>query len=119
MKSHNDSLSSRNEFVRHVVNLLAAQEYSALQLLSGGKRLSGKDIQNAVAEYGRTIIPLPDAALQKIDYVAIAASKKEAWSVQCPIFTVEEGLSDLTLELRLQRGKSDNYEVTLDGLHVL
>ena len=102
-----------------VLTLLAAQQYDRLQILCGGVRLSALELQRAVAEYGRTLIPPPTEAAGLIDYVEILDSQPRAWSVRVPVFTREEGRSDLTLELTLCEAEAGGYLFELDGLHVL
>lgn len=114
-----DDLEVRNRLVAQIVEQLAYGEYKALQLLSGGRRLSAVQIEASVREYGRKIVALPASAVHEIDYVEVCGSTPRAWSVRCPIYTMEEGRSDLTLELTLHLSAPGEYGVELDGLHVL
>ncbi len=98
---------------------LAAREYQLIEMLSGGARLSAKQLEIAVREYGRTIVSMPDDAVSLINYIAIRNSNPPTWSVRAPVFTFEEGCSDLTLELTLTESESGQIRVQCDGLHVL
>ena len=65
------------------------------------------------------VCELPSVALAAIDVVAISASNPHRWSVVVPLWTVEEGRSDLSLELTLEDSGKESYEVEIDDLHVL
>ena len=104
--------------VRDVLTQLAAARYAELELLTGGVRLSASELANAIREYGRRVVPPPDAALS-LDVVPITGSDPASWSVNVPIWTAEEGVSDLTLELTVRAGPSGAYDVEIDDLHVL
>ncbi|HEX5030244.1 MAG TPA: hypothetical protein VFX78_02155 [Candidatus Eisenbacteria bacterium] len=106
----------RDDAVRRVVSLLAAAEYEAIAGLSPAGRLNATDLSDAVAGYGRTLLPLPSHAV--IDYVTIEGTSALAWSVRVPLHTREEGRSDLTLDLTI-RQQGTRYLVELDDLHVL
>ena len=41
-----------------------------------------------------------------------------AWSVTVPLYTLEDGLSDLTLELHLTRSPAMGYAIEVDNLQV-
>ena len=112
-------LASRNEVVRNVIALLAAKKYVELQRLSGGVRLLSVQIESAVRNYGRTVVPLPNDALSLIDYVAVKNSHPSAWSVYVPLFTQEEGRSDLSIDLTLIESESGSFSIELNDLRVL
>lgn len=51
--------------------------------------------------------------------LAIDGSEPQAYSVVAPLWTQEEGRSDLSLELTLVDRFSGAYDVEVDSLHVL
>jgi hypothetical protein len=103
--------------VRKVVTLLAKGDYLAVERLSGGVRLSSAELAAAVSEYGRTVT-LPPAGLEPALDV-VEHSDERAWSVVAPLWTVEEGRSDLSLSLTICRDKGQRYRIEVDDLHVL
>lgn len=113
------SVAARNETVRKVIELLAARQYRELEALSRGIRLTAEQIESAVREYGRTVIPLPSSGVALIDYVSIQNANPAAWSAYVPLFTQEEGRSDLTIDLTLVESGTDLFEVELNDLRVL
>lgn len=113
------SLTARNEIVRKVVALLAAKNYRELEILSAGIRLTADQIEYAVRDYGRTIIPLPSDGVMLIDYVAIQGAHPPAWSVFVPLFTQEEGRSDLSVDLTLKKSELGSLAIELNDVRVL
>jgi len=105
--------------VKMVINLLADKKHKEIEQLCKGVRLNAEDIEYAVKEYGMEIIPLPMEGYEKLDIIEVTDSDPKEWSVNVPIYTSEEGMSDLTLELSLIDNSSEIYRVEVDNLHVL
>jgi hypothetical protein len=108
-----------NRTVREIMTMLAKRDYHALQSHTRGVRLSAEQIESAIRQYGRTIAPYPDSAAPQLDGIQIALASTPTWSVRAPVFTVEEGRSDLTLELTVRDRPDGGCEVEIDGIHVL
>ena len=111
----------RERCVSAIVDLLVAGRYDELAHFCGGLRLSAEQLASAVAEHGCKLVQPPTSA-QPPDFVRIDASVAEAWSVVVPLYTLEEGLSDLSLELTLERDPQTppyGFRAEIDGLHVL
>ena len=108
-----------NFAVKTVTDYLAQGEYEELERLSNGIRLKANEIETAVVDYGRKIEPLPDTVYEELDVVEVDGSEPKQWSVNVPVFTFEEGRSDLTLELTIIDSCSGLYTVEVDDLHVL
>lgn len=109
----------RNVAVERFVQLLAAGDFDDLARLAPGSRISAEQMRLAVAQYGRRLVPLPPSASGLIDYVAVQGAEPDQWSVVVPLFTAEEGRSDLTLELTMRALPSGGYGVQVDDIHVL
>ncbi|MHB8875585.1 MAG: DUF7668 domain-containing protein [Myxococcaceae bacterium] len=103
--------------VRKVIELLVRRNYRAIEQLTNARRLSAEQLKSTVEEYGRTLQLPPDGDL-RIDAIEVAGARPKTWSVRCDLWTVEEGHSDLTLELTVREG-AETYSVETDGLHVL
>jgi hypothetical protein len=110
---------ARQAVVRQVVDLLASGDYLTLQTISRGVRLSASDLAHAVREYGAPLLPLPPEADSLVHYVRITNATPAAWSVVVPLFSREEGRSDLSLELTLSADGHGGFTLELDNLHVL
>jgi hypothetical protein len=66
---------------------------------------------------GMAVITLPDEALNLADVHAIAG-QRACWAVDVPLWTTEEGRSDLTLSLTISETR-DGVQLEIDDLHVL
>jgi hypothetical protein len=104
--------------VRQVVDHLVAGRYSDLEVLTKGRRLSAKDMARTINDYGRTLALPPKEAFEIIDIVRVLGTEVPQWSITMPLWTCEEGRSDLSLELTLT-AQSGGYEIELDDIHVL
>lgn len=76
-------------------------------------------MKEAVADYGREIVPAPPGGYDQLNIVEVSGRNPREWHVYVPIYTKEEGRSDLTLELTVIDSDSDLYTVQIDSLHVL
>lgn len=73
-------------------------------------------LRSAVEQYGRTLIDLPDNAFDLTQLGPITARPGSWWFVQ-PLWTEEEGWSDLDLIGGVTRTEAD-WQVYLDDVHV-
>lgn len=105
--------------VATVVDLLVDGDYESLETMSRGRRMSASDLQGAVADYGRTLVPLPPEALESLDVVAIDGAVRPTVSVVVDLWTEEDGRSDLSIELRLANTDAGAVEVEVVDLRVL
>lgn len=104
------------ELVENVLSLLVAGDFQGIERLSNGERLTAKEIEDAVREYGRTLIRPPSGDFE-IEEIALRGPGLTGWSVVCELWSREEGRSDLSLELTVLR-KSDCAVVEVDNLRV-
>lgn len=105
--------------VRRVVTMLAQGDYGALERLTKGDRLTAAEIAEGVRECGGKLIPPPDEAFDRLDVVEVEGAQPREWDVNVPLWTAEEGKSDLTLELTLRENREEIYDVEIDNIHVL
>ena len=80
-------------------------------------RLTAGQLSAALARYGRRIVPLPDCGWELIDAYPIVGSP-DIVSLDIPLWTLEEGRSDLTLRVSCRRD-GPTVRVTIDDLRVL
>lgn len=97
-------------------DLLAVKDYTSLEEWTNGKRLNATDIANAVNEYGRTIKSMDEYNCSKIDIVKVTGT--DEYSVYVPIYTEEEGISDLTMEMSVE-SPIEIQIISIDNIHVL
>ena len=103
--------------VRSVVNRLVSGEYADAVQDCPASRLTADDLLEAVQDYGRTLIEPPPDAYRDLDVVAVRDSSHPTWSVRAPLWSREEGRSDLTLELTISRD-GGRWEVEIDDLRL-
>jgi len=106
------------QVVRAVVNRLTEGDFEAAVTACSVSRLTVEDLRQVIYDYGRTFIEPPENAYCNLDAVAVRGSTLPTWSVRAPLWSHEEGQSDLTLELTIIRD-GDRWNVELDDLHVL
>jgi len=103
---------------RRLVKMLAARDFAGLASWSKGARLNQNEMELAVREYGRTIIVPPGDAIPNLDVVKVTNADPERWSVDIPLWSKEEGRSDLTLEVTMIESGQELMHVEIDGIHV-
>ena len=104
--------------MEQIVLLLVQGNYFEIERLTQGVRLNATALEQAVVDYGRKLI-IPREGCLTADIVEIEGSWPKAWSINVPLFTLEEGFSDLTLSLTVRELELGNYQVEIDDLHVL
>jgi hypothetical protein len=112
--SRDDLISKTGE----VLDLLVQKRYDDLESLTSGVRLNKNDIASAISTYGRCLVIPPPEGLRLLDIIEVRNSNPRRWSVVMPLWTIEEGRSDLSLELSLIE-KDKTLKVELDDIHVL
>jgi len=104
------------KIIKDIYTLLCDKKYKELAMLTNNTRLSCDDIERSISEYGHELIPYPNEVM--FDIVEVINSKPKELSVWAPIYTKEEGLSDLSFELTLIEKNDMTYKVELDNIHV-
>jgi hypothetical protein len=105
--------------VQEVLKFIVAQDYEGLLRLAPESRVGAAEIKKAIAEYHCCPV-MPAAPIEELlDIVEIGGSRPKSWSVNLPLWTKEEGRSDLTLEMRFTESETAIYSVEIDDLHVL
>src|SRR5882757_4969604 len=95
------------------VNLLVRGEYEVLEAATRGRFLSAALLRQAVEDYGRHLVAPPDFAWDDLDVVQGVDVQPATFHVVFPLWTAEEGASDLTLELRLIEQYPNAFETEI------
>jgi hypothetical protein len=103
---------------RELVALLAHGAYESVIARCANSRLAADDLRTVIRDYGRKLVPPPGDAYDNLDIVPVKGTAGQTWSVRVPLWTEEEGRSDLTLELTVVMNGA-RPSVELDDLHVL
>ena len=104
--------------VRDIVAQLVRGEYQSFVAQFAASRLTADDLRQVIQNYGRTLILPPDPTYPDLNIVQVRGAIRPTWSIQAPLWTREEGRSDLTLELTITVD-GDHRSVELEDLHVL
>jgi hypothetical protein len=100
-----------------VVRELVTGNYTQVLLQAPASRVSAEELEAAVESYGRRLVLPPSYDL--VDFIEVNGANMRTWSVVVPMFTEEEGRSDLSLELTVRELAHGEYELEVDDLHVL
>ena len=106
------------EPVNRIVSLLVVGRYADLEQQTYGVRLTANEMAKAIADYGRTLVPPPQDGFKLMNVVEIKEAQPKRWSVAIPLWTKEEGRSDLTVEMTIVE-REDTFLIELDDIHVL
>lgn len=105
--------------VRNIMRLLVDGKFDDLVTITHGRRLTAFEMQQAIKDYGRRLVMPPESAYsQLIDMVFVEASAPSQWSIEMPLWTREEGQSDLSIELTVTQAEVA-FDVQIDDIHVL
>ena len=104
--------------VRQVLALLVAGQYAELETQSNSIRLNAQEMAKAINDYGRELALPPNDAFQLMDIVEVRNAKPRQWSIAMPLWTREEGRSDLSIGLTLF-AEETGFRIELDDIHVL
>lgn len=119
MLSTSANHATRNAVIEELVAVLAEGDFEKLSRLAPRSRVTSQEIEAVIKQYGRRLLPLPVRAFEFIDYIAVHNTTPPVWSVVVPLYTEEEGRSDLSLELTMVEISPAKYEVLIDDIHVL
>ena len=72
----------------------------------------------AINDYGRKLVLPPEDVFELMDVVEVRNAQPQQWSVAMPLWTREEGRSDLSIGVTVIADE-DGYSVELDDIHVL
>lgn len=111
--------SRLRQTVARLMGFLARRDYPAFCGSARRSRLTSQEVDAAVRGYGRTVIAPPADAFGLLDVVAVTGSVPPRWSVVVPLWTEQEGRSDLSLEITVEDADGPDYVVEIEDLHVL
>jgi len=100
-----------------MVDDLASARYEQIENSGRSGRLSAVELKRAITSYGRTLTPLPDRAWDLVD-IYPSASNSRSWYLDLPLWTKEEGRSDLTLKVCLKESDTE-ISVEIEDIRVL
>jgi hypothetical protein len=106
------------EQVSQIVSLLVAGKYADLEQQTLGVRLTANEIAIAIVDYGRTLVLPPQDGFTLMNIVEVKNAQPKRWSIAMPLWTKEEGRSDLTVDMTIIE-RENGFSIELDDIHVL
>jgi len=103
--------------IRALVDMLVKGRFDQLERDGRSGRLSSHELKEVLQGYGRTIIALPDEAFRLVEGYPVKG-QNATWAVDVPLWTAEEGRSDLTLSLTVSDSQN-GVRWEIDDLHTL
>ena len=103
--------------IGEIVEALVRGDFDLLEADGRAGRVGATGLRQSLREYGRTLVALPETAYSLIEAVEVTTSAN-LWSLVVPLWTVEEGRSDLSLELTAVE-TPDGWGCVIEGLLVL
>jgi tRNA U34 5-methylaminomethyl-2-thiouridine-forming methyltransferase MnmC len=100
-----------------LVTKLACGKYEEVVAACAVTRLSADDLREVIADYGKTFIVPPTDRYEGFDALFLPSFETPTWSVRAPLWSKEEGRSDLELQLTIHR-EGESFAIELDNLHV-
>ena len=105
--------------VRVVMDLLVRGQYVTVEKVTRGRRLGADQISSAISSYGRLLVPPGDDWWSYVKITPTDAGDLPSFHVVAPLWTREEGRSDLALEMILHESPLKVYDTELLNIHVL
>jgi len=102
--------------IRELVNALVTADYATISTEGWLGRLRQDDVQLRLQEYGATLVAPPPTFIDSIE--CYAYQDGSGLHLDVPLWTAEEGQSDLTLSLQVLF-ESDRPQLHMLDLHVL
>jgi hypothetical protein len=103
--------------ITDLVEALVRGDFDSLEEDGRAGRVGADGLRRSITEYGRTLVVLPNEAFDLVEAGMVTARPREWWIV-VPMWTAEEGRSDLSLELAAVPTQ-DGHRLEVTDLHVL
>ena len=104
--------------LRDLVRCLIERDFAALEADGRIGRLTVEELAKAIDDYGRSLAAIPDHGWDLADSYEIEG-RPNSWAIDLPLWTQEEGRSDLTLSISAERRDDGSVVLEVDDLHVL
>ncbi|MBI2010216.1 MAG: hypothetical protein HYS86_03510 [Candidatus Chisholmbacteria bacterium] len=105
------------EAVLEVERALISKNYTSIGSESRNSRLSAKEIEQAIKEYGGLVTQASESEISKIKAIKVTKSNYPRWSVDYDLW-IDNKLSDLTVSLTLTK-EGKRITAVVDDIHVL
>lgn len=104
--------------VRQIVDCLVRRDFRSLENDGRIGRVTVEDLARVLDAYGGTFVQIPDSEWSLAEAYDIEG-KPNTWLVDVPLWTKEEGMSDLTLSLWVEKSRNDDVVGSINDLRAL
>ena len=103
-----------------VLGLLVEGHYDTLATMTQQKNLTAEEMRQAIDDYGRTLVEPPDDELPPgVEVIVKGTAFPRQTFVMMPLYSLEEGMSDLSVELTLTEVAPDLWHTVIDNIRVM
>ncbi len=102
--------------IKKMNNWLVAGNYKALESYSQKKNMDSEYIREVISDYPFQLIHYPND--DAIEPYILEYDEPHAWGVTCPLWTKEEGKSDLVIDFDIEVDDSNHVIVNLNIIEV-
>ncbi len=105
--------------IRELIHELVEKNYKQLEVDGRSGKLMAKDIETIIMQYGRQLIDLPNNGfnVSGSGCVLIKGTNNQ-WNIDLPLWTLEEGQSDLYIFLHCRKTPSTKLVFEITDLYV-
>lgn len=103
--------------LKKLVELLVNRDFESIKASGAAARVPVDALEDEMNEHGRSFIPLPDAAWERVEPIQVQDEAR--WYVDVDLWTVEDGESDLTLSVEVERAGDGTWKAEIQNLHTL
>lgn len=104
--------------LQRIMDPLVRGDYAEVVRRAAASRVPPDDIARVVREYGRTLVMPPNDSYDWCDAVQVRRPGPATWSVWCPLWTRDEGRSDLALQATVIESATNAEEIEIDDIRV-
>lgn len=112
-------LKQSANIIRRIIELLSCERFSEIEHMDKGKRVTADQLRTAIEEYDAAFVPIPLDQELDLNIIEVPAAELPTWSVIVPLYSREEGKSDLSLSLVVIQKDDSTIEIEIEDLHVL
>ncbi|WP_273168864.1 DUF7668 domain-containing protein [Actinomyces israelii] len=103
------------EPLRRCMDLLAARSWEALEQAAPDSRSAWSDVDRVLEEYGRTYLPVPQDFTRLVYCIR---TRDGSYFLECPMWTVQEGRSDLEAQWKATQHPDGSWNLNLQDILV-
>ena len=105
------------EKIIYLINQIQNKNYNIIRTEPFYSRCNPEDVERVIREYNRTIIEVPIQEIENTEVIKLI-KEKDTFAIDIDLWTIEEGRSDLTLQIIVENNRNKS-RIGIEDLHVL